>query len=365
MSSGTMQAVELSRREIDIGYVLDKLLEGKELNAEERSAFRMAKIPDVLSKSTEKINAVAEKRGDDEFRIAKYENPALIPKIFAGLYKYGGDALFQNLGFVKDDSFRVISFEIGNSNNIETKNVKNKEAFNQILDVYIKSCNRYKQITTDYDLFGQASVIKNEELRDAYKLIGKRRLAAFGKAKEENKAQIDVCMRVFDSQTEPYAVKSAKKLMDIGANVFDYDGGEKLISIYIAELVPDWQKRVNDMLGGETIKQGVEELGKKLNMPVSRIDGLRKGDVKPTVYEAEDFERLGYDSILNKKEITAMIYRGFTSGKKTTEEPQMHKLFYGIVFENWHDLFHYVDSHISNKMTPDNHKTENDIKAWL
>lgn len=168
---------------------------------------------------------------EDETAAKRY---ASIPHILTRAYKkFGIDYLADSFNIDKSN-VHVFDFQIdglGWKNRISKKrNLKTKRAFEETLSPMITDSKEYKKITNDYDILAPNNDMQDEEFRRQYQEIGRMNRIALQRAIDSG-SDVEICMRVIEKDGSPYAVNTARILLDLGATVYNYDEGQKFGSI--------------------------------------------------------------------------------------------------------------------------------------
>jgi hypothetical protein len=336
--------LHLAVRDLDVELAVKNLFEGHP-SGETKAALRYADVR-VLQKIAADYLA-KEARGDSQFTDIDLKRSDALPRILAGLHRYfGGDAFFRRFG-VEMEAFYVTGMD---KDTLEVRNVQAKEAFNSRIDQYIRDCHHYWQETTDYDILGKATVLTDGQ-RPAYQRTGTRRLAALQHAAKINKADIRVCMRVFEENLDPYAVDSARVLVENGVKVHNHDDGQKFIAMLISSAAPDWQKRVKEAGFDE------QRLEAETDLPKETVKDMLEGKIPAGYFEIREIERVTGLPIVVNTPVAATIYRDFETAGTIAGEPQVHRFFYGMVFRGWPGLFNHIRGHVEHHATETNRVT--------
>ena len=342
----------------DLNATIDRIFNKEDLTERDNQTFLSSSPHDIAKNMSERFGIDFKQYG-----------MAVMPQILTEFYRKFPTA-FKKL--IEADVF-FLDIKGDSENEIESENIRVKEEFNYKLNEIIvgdgkkkKGCHRMCEITNDYDLLGTAENIKNEELRARHRAIGKANLTAFRKAKENNGAVIEMCMRVFDEPDQrPWAVNSARQLLESGVDVYNYDKGEKFGVIYTADLVEGWRINYDKMLERIDNKKddAVRKLSEETEIPMVKLKKFSSNGLEPTSVEAMILEnyskRISENSpecaecahIVVPSKITLSIYREFLKDWSGThaELPQPHRRRYCIITKNWDQLANTYNEHFNKE----------------
>lgn len=321
--------------------LLEKTYAGEPLTLEER--FNFATYVSFEDFST----YMGAKLGLDEYC------PKNASKIVSMFHKKSSTA-FERLGL---ESKGTVTFSIKGDKpprEIETINVTNKQMLNNYLDVLISDSFKFAQITTDYDILGNAEQIKDAENRAIYRKIGARRLDALTRM-TGNGGEATIVLKVKEGD-QPHAVHSAKHLLNAGVTVYNnenggecFGGGRRII------LKNGWEDYLNKVIESIELKNLSEETG-MTQVALKRI----KGGERPTPKEAwilrhkyKDLHPEDNTEVVEVQPYAFFINREYFKENLgmpiQAEEPQMHKAFCAIVVENWNAATKWILDYIENK----------------
>ncbi len=332
----------------DVETALHNLFEGNP-TGEERAVLRHASALQFGRVAAEYLTKV----GDEQFKDIDpapptvYETPIKgdpLLRILAGVHRhFGGNVFFRRFG-VGVEAFYVTDIG-GGTVELEARNLQAKSEFNAAMDREIEQAHLFWQETTDYDILGQAKTLSDSA---TYRQSGARRLAAFEHAVNANRADVRVCMRVYEQNSDPYAVDCARELLKSKVAVYSHDGGRKFAAALKSRAVPGWQNLVKNS-GWDA-----RRLERETSLPQQRITGLLDGPDSPTIHEMEQIGHATELPLLIRTPVAVTIYRDFETAGIIPGEPQVHRFFYGMIFTGWSGLFNYITDYIGHHATDEN-----------
>lgn len=344
----------------DIYNIVEKLLDGKQINSEQREIFNDRSRPGNFENTLEFCS------GNFGIGYSGDENFVKIPRILHEINKKS-PKFFQNAGIEMEAyTYQHPVFHVKEENvNLEekTKLIETKTAFNEAINKRLVNSDYFGQITKDMDIVGRARKV-DEPLRNDYLDIGNNRLNAITKAKRDNNSRIDILMRVRSKDGHPSGVYTAERLLKAGANVFDYEEGQKFGVIKSYGYIDGWEDNFYNIMNiaEETAKKVKGSLSEHTGVTKKKLEKLKKGEKTPSFNEVRAIERFVRDKsdseyrnlngVLREKESIFTIYREFPEdpGNYEATEPQVHSLFSGLIIDNYgpgySSLSNYIDRQV-------------------
>jgi hypothetical protein len=362
----TFEIITLIKEEIEMPQttaerLLGKVASGETLSTDEQIEFGRLAFPDFLEWVSREYHVEYK---DDHGFLHGHD----VAKVVSTFYRKVEKG-FERLGL---DSSNSVAFGFKNGEDekrVEETNVKKKKTFNGNIDQLIQSSSIFRQITNDYDILCEALNISAEN-RPEYKQCGAERLAALLKM-IDNGGEAEILMRVIEKDTKPHGVRAAKKLVESGVSVFNYDEGEKFGAGRTWRLSNHWDEYVKKVVNAVDVK----DLSEDMNIPQITIKKLGSITELPTYHEAVLFETK-YNNLkleplpkpYEEKPWAFFICRDFFRDEKPqAEEPQLHKKFTGVVVYGWEAAAQWVLDYIKDRKTkadPARPLTKKDLEKY-
>jgi hypothetical protein len=242
------------------------------------------------------------------------------------------------------------------------KLIETKMAFNEAINKRLVNSDYFGQITKDMDIVGRARKV-DESLRNDYLDIGNKRLDAIRKTKRDNNSRIDILMRVFSKDGHPSGTLTADRLLKAGANIFDYEEGEKFGVIKSYEFKDGWEDNFYNIINiGEKTANSLRRLSNYTGVRKKKLEKLKEGEETPSFNEVRAIERFIRDKgdpedrnlngVLREKESIFTIYRKFPRDPDNYEatEPQVHSLFSGLIIDNYGPSYSSLSNYIDRQV---------------
>jgi len=343
----------------DIYNIVEKLLDGKQINSEQREIFNDYSRPGNFEYMLEFCSDALDIDYSGEGDFVK------IPRILHGINKKS-PKFFQNAGI----ELKAYVYEHPVSNvreenvDLEEKRklIETKTAFNRAINERLLNSDYFGQITKDMDIVGRAQEV-DESLRDDYLDIGNNRLSAIRKAKRDNNSRVDILMRVYEKDGHPSGVSTAKRLLNAGANVFDYEEGEKFGVIKSYEFKEGWEDNFFNIINiAEGTADNLRRLSNYTGVKRKELEKLKEGEKTPTFNEVRAIERFvrekgdpedrNLNGVLREKDSIFTIYREFPIDPENyvATEPQVHSLFSGLVIDGYRPAYSSLSNYIDRKV---------------
>jgi len=335
----------MERPKVDV--VIEKVINQEPLGIDEAIVFKETDFYTVMENLGDKLDI----RFDSE-------KPINFPKIINGLYR-------KNSHFLSDlfmtGEMAPYQYDLS-LNEIEVK-----DKFNHSLDNYIQGCISFKQITNDMDILGNAKTLgyRNGE-RSKYTNIGQRRLISLREAIEKNNADAEILMRVVEKDGRPWALDTAKKLIENGISVFNYDEGEKFGTIRIAKIRDDVNTYVEKAIKyykegrGMNKKDAIRDMSNSTGITQTVIKDLEDNPNNMSIYHGkvletylnrvnEEMGETNKIKIIDEEKGIFGFYREFFSDTIEAQQPQKHKYWLGFSIFEWCNAYEAISSYISSR----------------
>ena len=355
--------------EKDIGEIIELLLKNKSISMEDKRNFLSASFWEVMRTTADLFNL-------------EYIGEVSVPYIITRITEKSPN-FFNNLrvppDYVSADVFRyqhpktdITSEEM--SSEEKRKFINTKKEFNEALDANIRNATDwFGQITKDYDPIGEPLSIEELELRKIHLEIGNSRLQAFKDAIEKNKTEINVLMRVVeDDGVTPHASYTANRLVNIGANVYNYERGEKLGAFKTGEVLPFCRQKVKKLRS--QFETSIKDLSRDTDIDRKTLEKYESGELEIVYKDAKLLEDFFFRQIGEKPRFVKENEYVFTISRKfpmkvpgiqtQPTQPQFHREFTGVIIKDWEQAYNGIFYFTERRKLESPRITKNDLKRF-
>jgi len=349
-------------------------LEGKELNQKQRETFLGTNFTDVMRTAAKILDI-----GYTNEPVAvggKPTLPAAIPTIITAMIKKAPRFFDSNVGV--GISVEVFMYEHSRPKEVNIKTIspgeklrltKVKEAFNLRVDRDLQHSRKIVFSSEDMDIISAAENL-DPESREIYQRIGLSRLNALSDAVENNDADANAFLKVYNPEGGTfYAKEPAIKLLERGVKVWDWNGGEKCGAFETAEPLPDHKQKLQKLLSDSG---DLKRISEKTAVDKKTLERLGRGDIEVRIsykdlkslqkhFQEQTYQESSMRSqtlLVKERPFVYTISRIFAEGEKQqATEPQVHTLFSGVILPDWQKAYDFWDIHFSNLRTPERRVT--------
>jgi len=321
-------------REFD-EILVDRLLHDKPISLIEKRKFHLAEFPDVMEKCAEAL------------KIQDYKFPNSVPEVVAKINEKAPHFFSQvaprsEFFVYKHSKQNVSASELtpeDKRNNMETKRRFNMELSNEI-----PFTKKFEHFGTDYDVVDSKAVtIEEGEVRDIHLNIGNMLMDSF-KIAVENNSDVRIFMRAFNKDNSPFAVSTAKRLLEAGVRVLSWDEGEKHGTYVTGKLNSLWKETLEKEIGES--QPNLDNLSDVTGVGKDSVKKIISGEKIPTFLQAqaiEDYFSNRYPLVEEHFNVIT-IYREFPSGTPSSQfQPggtQFHKFYCAGIIRGYPSAYH-------------------------
>ena len=339
--------------------ILDRLTDNKIITPIEIKKFQMAEFRDV-------IDDLAERLEEKNKLSMPYKFPRSVPEIIAKFNEKAPN-LFSQIA----PSTTFYSYKHRGGENISAteltledkrNNIEAKRRFNVDLSNDILYSLKFKQISNDYDPVQPNPQIEEKEFRDIHLSIGNMLVESIRTA-VVNGSEIDILMAVKKKDGSPFAIKPARRLKEIGVNVYNYDEGEKCGTCLVAKLNDIWKENLDRAL--EKFPSDSNIISDKTGLEKDSVKKIISGEKIPDYFQAfvlEDYFSQEAGSpraypLTETKRVFFGIYREIPIDAPGNQlQPggtQFHSRYDAFRMSGWETAYCSINNYITNVMTPD------------
>jgi len=330
-----------SSKEREINEILvDRLLHDKPISLIEKRKFHLAEFPNVMEKCAEAL------------KVQEYEFPKSVPEVVAKINEKAPHFFSQ---VAPHSEFFVYKHPKQNPtvNDLALEDKRNnmeaKRRFNTVLSSDIPYTLDFRQIATDYDpVDPRAETIEDKDLRDAQLSIGNMLMDSFKKA-VENKSDVKIFMRAFGKDKAPFAIETARRFLEIGVQVLNWDEGEKHGTYVTGKLDSLWKETLEKAIGEN--QPNIDNLSDVTGVGKDSVKKIISGEKVPTFLQAqaiEDYFSNRYP-LVEKQFNVITIYREHPSGTPSSQfQPggiQFHSFYCAGIIRGYPSAYHTLNDY--------------------